>query len=69
MLQDGCTPLYIASKTGHVEVVKALLDTGANTDTPYKVCLRQVDARLQRAGDVRLSRERVHGMRIQPGRR
>ena len=26
---DGATPLYVASKNGHVEAVRALLDAGA----------------------------------------
>ena len=26
---DGCTPLYVASHNGHVEVVRALVGAGA----------------------------------------
>ena len=26
---DGCTPLYVASESGHVEVVRALVGAGA----------------------------------------
>ena len=38
-MQDGRTPLYIASQEGHVECVDMLLKNGANhVNQPDKVC-------------------------------
>ena len=52
-MQDGTTPLYIASQEGHTSVVSLLLDKGAAVDLPNKVrmisqvklkpCIRYVD--------------------------
>ena len=52
-MQDGTTPLYIASQCGHTSVVSLLLDKGAAVDLPNKVrmisqvklkpCIRYVD--------------------------
>ena len=36
-LQDGTTPLYIASQEGHTSVVSLLLDKRAAVDLPDKV--------------------------------
>ena len=36
-MQDGTTPLFIASRKGHTSVVSLLLDKGATVDLPDKV--------------------------------
>ena len=36
-LQDGTTPLYIASQEGHTSLVSLLLDKGAAVDLPDNV--------------------------------
>ena len=36
-MQDGFTPLYIASYKGYTSVVSLLLDKGAAVDLPNKV--------------------------------
>ena len=37
VLQDGCSPLYVASLKGHLDVVKTLLEAGANINQANKV--------------------------------
>ena len=37
VLQDGCSPLYVASCNGHLGVVKTLLKAGANINQVNKV--------------------------------
>ena len=39
VLQDGWTPLYIASNRGHLDIVKALIEAGANVNQTNKVSL------------------------------
>ena len=36
-MQNGVTPLYVASQCGHTSVVSLLLDKGAAVDLPEKV--------------------------------
>ena len=37
LLQDGLTPLYLSSKSGHVDIVNGLLSHGADTEVKDKV--------------------------------
>ncbi len=39
---DGATPLYIASESGHVECVRALLEGGAAIDQAEVGCARSL---------------------------
>jgi len=37
-LQDGISPLYAAAQEGHLEMVRALLEGGADVNQARKVC-------------------------------
>ena len=37
VLQDGWTPLVLASQNGHLEIVKSLIEAGANVNHTTKV--------------------------------
>ena len=37
VLQDGWTPLCVASQNGHLEIVKRLIEAGANVNHTSKV--------------------------------
>ena len=39
VLQDGATPLVIASQNRHLEIVKSLIEAGANVNHTIKVVL------------------------------
>ena len=38
-LQDGASPLAVASQNGHREIVQTLIDCGANVNSQQKVCI------------------------------
>jgi len=38
-MQDGFTPLYMAAQENHVEIVRLLLNAGADTELPTKVTM------------------------------
>ena len=38
LLQEGLTPLYLSLKSGHVDIVNALLSHGADTEVKDSVC-------------------------------
>ena len=37
ILQHGCSPLYAACDTGHLDIVKTLIEAGANVNQTDKV--------------------------------
>ena len=39
LIQDGATPLFIASQLGHIAVVDVLIERRASVDKPMKVCI------------------------------
>lgn len=57
ILQDGRSPLMIASKKGHLDVVKTLIEAGANVNQTYKVlCVmgtRDGEERKEERGEFR----------------
>ena len=55
--KDGETPLWIASKEGHLEVVRVLVEKGANNDgkTPSMIAQQRHHTRLVKC----LSHERL----------
>ena len=38
LLQDGCSPLHLASDEGHLDIVKTLIEAGANVNQANEVC-------------------------------
>jgi predicted LPLAT superfamily acyltransferase len=50
--QTGATPMYLAAHQGHLEVVRALAEAGADKNAPHQV-------REARRGDVMLGAQRA----------
>ena len=47
VLQDGWSSLYTASFKGHLDIVKTLIEAGANVNQAIKVqCVLQLQARI-----------------------
>ena len=44
VLQDGWSPLYTAGRNGHYDVVKALMEAGANINQATKVGRHECNA-------------------------
>ena len=42
-MQDGSTPLYLASQEGHTDVVSVLIDRGATVNFPNQVYSNIID--------------------------
>lgn len=40
--QKGFSPLYMAAQENHLEVVKFLLENGANQSLPTEVCVYEI---------------------------
>ena len=38
-LQDGASPLFVASQVGHIHVCRLLIEQGANINSQTKVCI------------------------------
>ena len=46
-LQDGASPLYIASQEGHCDVVDILLKNGVNINQALEVYIQAISTNLQ----------------------
>ena len=55
LMQDGATPLYIASQEGHPKVVNLLISHGANLDKSCEVYHFNLAVSFQRLGCIQLS--------------
>ena len=54
LMQDGATPLYMASEKGHPDVVNLLISHGANLDKSREVCHFNLAVTFQRLGCIQL---------------
>ena len=54
LMQDGTTPLFIASQEGHSDVVNLLISHGANLDKSGEVCHLNLAVSFKRLGCIQL---------------
>ena len=54
LMQDGATPLHIASQEGHSDVVNLLISHGANLDKSCEVCHFNFAVSFQQLGCIQL---------------